>query len=354
MARGVRTRIARIVLTLRSNAPALPLLSSDVVDRPKVGIFRRLAPWAVTAAALAWVFGRTEWARLVAAMDGANLPVFLAVVVADKAVFFLVWALLQAEAIRRFVVPVSRREVLAIRGGSEIFRAVNNPLADAAFLVGVGRLSGGKLEAVVAAGVIPFATHLLVLLAQASLALPFLPGGPAANRDVALTALVGWSLVAVGALLLRAARLRRHPLVARAVGWLEGVRARDLLPFFGCFAALAAFDVLIQGFASRAFGVPIPWIALTARIPILYLALSVPSVGNFGVREFTWAALFEEYGSQDALFAYAFATNGVFLLLNVLIGAIFFRRAFELATEVRRTARSRGLPEPLLHDAIDP
>ena len=44
-------------------------------------------------------------------------------------------ALLQAEAIRRFVVPVSRREVLAIRGGSELFRAVNNPLADAAFLV---------------------------------------------------------------------------------------------------------------------------------------------------------------------------------------------------------------------------
>jgi hypothetical protein len=330
------------------------LLCWQIVDRPKVGIFRRLAPWAVTAAALGWVFGRTDWARLVAAMEGADLPVFLAVVVADKAVFFLVWALLQAEAIRRFVVPVGRREVLAIRGGSEIFRAVNNPLADAAFLVGVGRLSGGKLEAVVAAGVIPFATHLLVLLAQASLALPFLPGGAAANRDVALTALVGWSLVALGGLLLRAARLRRHPLGARTVGWLEGVRARDLLPFFACFAALGAFDVLIQGLASRAFGIPIPWSALAARIPILYLALSVPSVGNFGVREFTWAALFEEHGSQDALFAYAFATNGVFLLLNVLIGAVFFRRAFELATEVRRTARSQALPEPLLHDAIDP
>jgi hypothetical protein len=317
-------------------------------------MFRRLAPWAVSVAALVWVFGRTDWERLVAATQGANVPLFLAVVVADKAVFFLVWALLQAEAIRRFVVPVSRREVLAVRGGSELFRAINNPLADAAFLVGVGRLSGGKLEAVVAAGVIPFATHLLVLLAQASLALPFLAGGPAANRDVTITALVGWALVALGAVLLRTAPFRRHPVGSRAVGWLEGVRVRDLVPFFFCFAALGAFDVLIQGLASQAFGIPIPWSSLAARIPLLYLMLSVPSVGNFGVREFTWASLFQDHGSQDALFAYAFATNSVFLLLNVLLGALFFRRALELATEVRRTARSRELPAPLLRDAIDP
>lgn len=307
----------------------------------------------VSAAALVWVFGRTEWQALVLATQGANVSLFLAVVVADKAVFFLVWALLQAEAIRRFVVPVSRREVLAVRGGSELFRAVNNPLADAAFLLGVGRLSGGKLEAVVAAGVIPFATHLLVLLSQASLALPFLAGGPAANRDVFATVIGGWALVALGALAVRGP-LRRHRIGARAARWLDGVSVRRLLPFFGWFAALAAFDVVIQGLASRAFGIPIPWSSLVARIPLLYLALSIPSVGNFGVREFTWAALFQDHGDQDALFAYAFATNSVFLLLNVVLGAVFFRRAFELATEVRRSARSRELPEPLLHDAIDP
>jgi len=324
------------------------------VNRPQVGIFRRIAPWGISLAALIWVFGRTDWGKLVAATEGANLPVFLAVVVADKAVFFLVWALVQAEAIRRFVVPVSRKEVLSIRAGSELFRAINNPLADAAFLVGVARLSGGKLEAVVAAGLIPFASHLLVLLTQASLMLPWLPGGIAANRDVFLTAVIGWSLVAAVSLLLRGRALRKNEMGERAVQWLDGVRARDFLPFLACFAALGAFDVTIQGLASRAFGVPIPWSALIARIPMLYLALSVPSVSNFGVREFTWATLFADHGSQDTLFAYAFATNTVFLLLNVMIGALFFRRAFELASEVRRTARRRELPQPLLHDAIDP
>ena len=100
---------------------------------------------------------------------------------------------------------------------------------------------------------------------------------------------------------------------------------------------------------------PIPWTALVARIPI-----ALPgALGSLGrqlrrARVHLGGALRASTARQDALFAYAFATNSVFLLLNVLIGAVFFRRAFELATEVRRSARSRQLPEPLLRDAIDP
>jgi len=317
-------------------------------------MLRRAAPWLISALALLWVFGRTDWHGLVAATRGANLPFFLAIVVLDKAVFFLVFALLQAEAIRRFVKPVRRREVLAVRGASELFRAVNNTLADAAFLLGVGQLTGSRLRAAVAAGLIPFAVHLVVLLAQATVALPFLPGGPAANRDVAVVAGTGWALVGVGAALFAAPGLRRRVRVLHAVRWLDGVSAVSLLPFFAWFAALAVFDIVIQGLASRTFGIPIPWVDLAARIPLLYFALSLPSVGNFGVREFTWAALFDAHGHEDALFAYAFATNAVFLLLNVLLGTLFLRRAFELLLEVRRTARADELPEPLLHDAIDP
>jgi hypothetical protein len=318
-------------------------------------MLRRAAPWGITAAAMVWVFGRTDWERLVEATEGAQLPLFLAIAALDKLVFFGVWALVQAEAVRRFVVPVSRRAVVAIRGGSELFRAVSNPLADAAFLLGLGRLTGGRLDAVVVAALVPFLSHLLILLVQATLVLGFLPGGPSANQDVAGVVVVSWLIVAVGGLLLRLERLRRVPLLGGALQWLEHFPIRKLAPFLGWFAALAAFDVLIQGLASRAFGVPLPWMALTARIPLLYMALTIPSVGNFGVREFVWAELFEDYADADALFAYAFATNTVFLLLNVLIGMVFFRRAFELLAEVRRTRKAGGpVPEPLLHDAMDP
>ena len=73
---------------------------------------------------------------------------------------------------------------------------------------------------------------------------------------------------------------------------------------------------MIQGLASRAFGVDIAWTALAARIPLLYLALVTPSLGNFGTREIAWAGLFSEFGSRDALIAYAFAVNSVFLILK--------------------------------------
>lgn len=315
---------------------------------------RRIAPWIITLIALGWVFGRTDWRALLEATRGANLALFLLVATIDKVVFFLVWGWLQASAIRRFVVPVRRRVILSIRGGSELFRAISNPLADAAFLVGVGQVTGGRIDAVVAAALIPFIAHLLVLLVQATIALPFLSGGYEANRDVILTCVIGWSCVVVGGLLLAWSPSARIPGLSRVARWLEQVPPRRLLPFFGWFAGLAAFDVVIQGIASRAFGVPIPWIELVARIPILYLALTIPSVGNFGVREFTWGTLFEHVGSQDALFAYAFATNTVFLLLNILIGVICLGRALDLLAEVRRARREGKLPAPLLHDATDP
>jgi hypothetical protein len=325
------------------------------VESHKGGIVQRILPWLVSAGALFWVFGRTDWRALLEATRNADLFLFIAITALDKAIFFLVWAYLQAEAIRRFVVPVSRIAVLQIRGGSELFRTVSNPLADAAFLLGVGRLTGGRLDAVVAAAVIPFVSHLLVLLAQASLALPLLPGAVTEQRGVLAVVGVGWGLVGASVLVLRSDFLRKLPGFKRAAVWLDRVPLRALVPFVAAFAGLAAFDVLIQGMASRAFGIPLPWLDLVARIPILYLALTVPSVGNFGVREFVWAGLFEEHASRDALLAFAFATNAIFLILNVAIGVLFFRRALSLLTVVRRTRKAgEELPEPLLRDAIDP
>ena len=318
-------------------------------------LWRRLLPWVVSLAALGYVFQRLDWNAALQALEQADLAVFVVVTAADKIVFFIVWTYLQAIAVQRFVTPVPFRSVLAIRGGSELLRAVSNPLADAAFFLGLVRLTGGRLDAVLVAAFIPFVTHLFTLLLQASLALPFLPGGPAENQDVVTAVIIGWLLVASGAVALRVGSRSRIAGFRRFAGWVERIQLRRMAPFLGWFLFLAIFDIIIQGTASRAFGVPIAWIALAGRIPILYAALSIPSLGNFGVRELTWAALFDDFGSHDTLVAYALATNTLFLLLNVMIGVIFLPRALELVSEVRRARKSgEGVPEPLLHDAGDP
>jgi hypothetical protein len=319
--------------------------------------WKHILPWIVSAGLLFYVFNvATDWERLRAATERANLPLFLAYTTADRAAFFVVWALLQAAALRRFVAHVPVHSIIAIRGGSELLRAVSNPLSDGAFFLGLRELTGGRLEAVLAAALVPAICHFLVLALQVTVTLPFLPGSFDSNRDVFIAAGITWFVVLALAIGVRisATGSTRIPGAKRVRNWLERFPLREIRPFFFGFLAFTIFDVVIQGLASRAFGVDIAWTALAARIPLLYLALVTPSLGNFGTRELAWAGLFSEFGERDALIAYAFAVNSVFLILNVLIGTLFIKRALELVGEVRR-ARKAGEPTPatLLRDPAD-
>jgi hypothetical protein len=318
---------------------------------------RHVAPWVISALLLAYVFGAaTDWQRLVAAIEQANGPLFVALATADRLGFFVVWTWLQTEAMRRFVVRVPYRSVIAMRGGSELLRSVSNPLSDAAFFLGLVELAGGRLAAVVAAIGVPVVMHFVVMLLQMTLALPFIEGGIAASRDVLVAVGLMWTGVLVAAVLVRLSRSRAvsFPGAARLAAWLDRFRMRDVQLFFWGFVALAVYDVVIQGLASRAFGVPIGWGALAARLPLVYLAFIVPTLGNFGTRELAWAALFSEFGSRDALLAYAFAVNAIFLILNVALGLIFLRSALDLIGRMRQARREgQPVPRPPLHDPTD-
>lgn len=315
---------------------------------------RHVLPWVISAGLLAYVFGWvTDWQRLQAAMAQANAPVFVALAAADRLGFFVVWTWLQAEAIRRFVAPVSFRSVVAIRGGSELLRAVSNPLSDAAFFLGLVELAGGHLAAVVAAIMVPVALHFVVMLLQMTLALAFVEGGVPDNRSVVIVTGVMWALVAATVIAIRVSGTRSValPFVERFRGWLGRFNLRDFRLFFFGFVGLAIFDVVVQGLASRAFGVSIGWAELAARIPVVYLAFIVPTLGNFGTRELAWASLFAEFGARDALLAYAFAINAIFLLINLLLGMLFLSRGLALVAGMRRARREgETVPKPLLRD----
>jgi len=322
--------------------------------------WRTALPWVVSPALLFYVFGyATQWKRLIAALEGADVPHFLLFAAADRLAFFTAWAFLSATALRRFVAQVPIKSVLAIRGGSELARAVSNPLADAAYALGLMQLCGGRLDAVIASALIPGLCHFFVMLVQMTIALPFQREG--ADRDVvtsvAIAAGIMWALFAAGVasfVLVRAGRLRSKRLAVFAK-WLERFPPRQIAPFLLGFAALSMFDVEIQWLASRAFGVAIDWSALAARLPLVYLSFVIPTLGNFGTRELTWAALFGEFGERDALIAYAFSVNAIFLVINVLLGVIFLSRALQLIAAVRRARREgESIPGPLLRDPTDP
>lgn len=319
--------------------------------------WRSVLPWVVSAALLVYVFGwATDWQRLREALRAANVPAFVLFASLDRLAFFVVWTWLQALALRRFVSHVPMRAVFAVRGGSELIRTVSAPASDAAFFLGLAQLSGGRIDAVISAALVPAFVHFQVMLAVMTVSLPFVPGGLAENRGTWTTALVLWGGVLAVAVAVRLAGTRklRIPGIAGLRSWLERFSFRELRPFYLGFLGLTLFDVLISGLASRAFGIHIDWIALAARMPLLYLWLSIPTLGNFGTRELAWAGLFAEFGDRDQLIANALAVNAVFLVINLLLGLIFLPRALQLVAAVRR-ARHEGaaVPEPLLHDPTD-
>ncbi|MGH0031244.1 MAG: hypothetical protein ACQGVC_15720 [Myxococcota bacterium] len=319
--------------------------------------WRGAVPWIISAALLVYVFGwATDWDRLREATDRANVPLFLLCAVADRMAFFIIWTWLSAVAVQRFVANVPVRSVFAIRGGSELARVVSNHLSDAAYFLGVVRLAGGRMDAVIASALVPVVSHFFVMLVQMTLALPFLRGGLAGNPSVVSAAVLLWGIIGFGALavwLFRSGRVT-FPGIQRVVAWLDRFPLRKLAPFLWGFAFLAVFDVQIQWLASRAFGVPIEWSALAARIPLVYLSFVIPTLGNFGTREMAWAALFEDFGDRDALIAYALSINTIFLLLNAMIGVLFLRRALELIGAVRQARREgETVPHPILKDPTD-
>jgi len=340
-----------------SPAPSAPVqLCCAAVARDGTRLWQKLLPWTVSALALGYVFGyATNWDQLVEATSHANVPLYVAFTVLDKLIFFLWWGILQAKAVRRFVGPIPTRQVLSIRGGAELVRTVNGPLSDAAFMFGVSRLTGGEIAAVAAAVGVPFVCHFTILLVQASIALIFLEGGPSENLDVVFIVVAGWLVVGSVVLLLNFGPFKDWFRNSKVGRWTTSIGFKALSPFLLGFSLFAVFDVLIQGLASRAFGIVIDWWALTARLPILYSVLALPSFGNFGTRELTWAASFSDFAPHDSLVAYALATNTIFLMLHVVIGVIFLPRAIRLISEMRRAQREgETVRVPILRKTSEP
>ncbi len=326
------------------------------MSRLKQILVRHILPLVISGCALVYVFGfAIDWQSIPEVTQRANIPLFIAITVLDKIVFFLVWCLVQASMIRRFLAPVPRRQIIAVKGGAELARVVNNSVSDAAFFLGIWQLCGVPLQSVVAVTTLPFVAHFLVLLLQGSLALAFVPEGVVQLSAIGGAVAFGWTLVGAFVIARALGAVDRLYTLLR-LDWLGNrIKLRDLLPYFWVFAAFAVADIVIQGAATRAFGNPIDWIALSAGIPVLYLMMLLPSFGNFGTREIVWANVFHGYGDEPTLYAFALWTNVIFLVMHVLIGAVFFKRAFALLGDLRKNPIDiKSVRHPILRDALDP
>ena len=164
------------------------------MSRIKHILARHVLPLVISGTALVYVFGfAIDWQSIPEATEEANMPLFIAITILDKVIFFLVWCLVQASMIRRFLAPVPRRQIIAVKGGAELARAINNSVSDAAFFLGIWQLCRVPLQSVVAVTTLPFVAHFLVLLLQCSMALAFVPREQVHFSAMLGSVVFGWS-----------------------------------------------------------------------------------------------------------------------------------------------------------------
>ena len=124
-----------------------------------------------------------------------------------------------------------------------------------------------------------------------------------------------------------------------AVG--AGFRSRRTLAFAVCLSALNQGIVIgtgfLIGYAIPGFG-PV-WLSYFVVIPLTFVAVLLPSVGGYGVREASYATFFGWFGISTDIAAVYSILLLTFIWVNALVGATLF-----ISTSYRR--RRDAVREP--------
>ena len=84
------------------------------------------------------------------------------------------------------------------------------------------------------------------------------------------------------------------------------------------------------------FGMDIPFFAMVANLPLIYLASAVPmTVAKLGTAQAAWVFLLGSYAPEANLLAYSLCAHLMFLVMNAFLGVCFLpfkgREIWELA-----------------------
>ena len=323
-------------------------------------------PFAGTTLILALLFRRAPPARILDALSGADLGIFLAALVPVSVLYVLLDGALLKAALRWFHPPgLPFRETLAVRAVDYLVSLWNGRASQAAMVGTLGRRFGGGGAGAEShrdsgywecAGTILFLdlcqrVHLLIWAAGGAMVL----GGRAPDR-VPVAAALGLAGLALLVAFLRG-RLRGGGLGPprwRLLQTLRRAAPGRYLQVLAFKAPLILAAAVGHHFALQAFGIQISVEALLATLPIIFLAGALPiAVARIGTSQAAWLYFHAEAaaaspGGEAGLLAYSLAAHLTFLLLNAALSAPFLPAAWRVIRGAPRTgapgARPLGRP----------
>jgi uncharacterized membrane protein YbhN (UPF0104 family) len=298
-------------------------------DRRAEGWARKLAPWAVAAAILAYLFWEIPFAEAWDAASAARLELFLPGVLAVVTFWFFLESAALAYLFSRFNAPLSWAEARSLRGVTYLLTPINWHAATAGIILHLRRSK--EVGAIESASSMLFYGLIdgMILAGLALLGVSLLPASPevASLRNIA-AGIEGFQ-VALLALFMAPAPAWR---------WLQRLRGLAIfrthglatLRDVGCLLLLRGlyFSVFVGLFwlGNRAFGVDLPLEIATATMPAILLAAAIPiTPAGLGTQQAAMLFFFSPYGDEAAILAFGLSFPIAVTLSRCLLGLRYLR-----------------------------
>src|SRR5580765_9065390 len=287
---------------------------------PQNLIVHRIGPVVVTAAIFAFILRRVPFAAVEAALRDANLPWFLALMMANTAFYFAWDTLVLAVAVRWFHGPVPYRELLPVRAVSYVVGFFNTNLgrgALAAYLT--RRLHAPFLE-------LGSTVLFLVLTEYTQLVLWAMLGLLGLRAEVSRSLLVVAAAVAIFWLVVRWLLAPRAWSISRTFRLATPARYAQIVLLR---APLFFVSLCLHYYAAHAFGIHIPFWQMLTFLPVIFmLAVLQVTVAHLGTTQAAWIFFFSDYAAAPRLLAFSLAAHLVFAFTRAMLGAAWLPGAW--------------------------
>ncbi len=294
-----------------------------------ISVLKQVAPWAIAATILYFLFSKVPLADAWAAARAANLGLFLPVMMASVLMWFLIDSAAFAFLFTRFNAKLDWAEARSLRGMTYLVTPINWNLGTAAVILHLR--TSKQIGALESTSTMLFYQMIdaMVLASFAALGVMLLPSTPE---------ILSLRNIAIGIVLCQALTLAFFIGSWPSMRWFDRARSLGL---FRTHRAAAWRDVavliLMKSFyfsvfigvfwlGCQSFEVDLPLRLAVAATPVILIAGAVPiTPAGLGTQQAAMLFFFAPYGDEASILALGLTFPVALLLLRALLGLPYLK-----------------------------
>jgi hypothetical protein len=274
----------------------------------------------LTAGIFALILRRVPFPALGAALQDADYPVFLALMI-PNALFYFAWdTLVLSVVIGWFHGAVAYRRLLPVRAASYVVGFFNTNLGRGAMAAYLSRqLQAPFLE-------LGSTVIFLVLTEYTQLVLWAMLGLLGLRGDVSRSLLAVAGGVTVFWLVVRWLLAPRDWSISRTFRLATPRRYAQIVALR---APMFFVSLCLHYYAAQAFGIHIPFFRMLTFLPVIFMLAALPvTVAHLGTTQAAWIFFFSPYAPAPRLLAFSLAAHLVFSFARAMLGVAWLPSAY--------------------------